>query len=840
MMLPESIAVLRVTDGAVKANDVLDRVLGFREDLKAIVAGMPAGLWPIVVDGALMAVHCFQHGNERLMIVQRTDRSAHAAFLSAMSDGILSVLFDSTGMIHSSSSSSDAPGLFDLSQLQGVSGLVAPSSLPTFWSAVAECRMMERVQPFSIDILHGGRILAMIASVRLLPGGLFLLGISPPTMDASAVTAPDSSIVETILGSVPAPAMIIDAEARIRWINRAMEALGESFGAGGITDTDIRQWVPAGDRAGLTSIHEMRLRKGFAPFRRDITIVSPSGMEIMAEVTSILMPEGDETLVFIRPSGADSSAGMEPGPVGSLARMMDEGRDQADQMRLALDLLKTGTGAGGVSVATGGRVFTSGDVPLQADSAGASEPQAEPGSERWTGTIENGFSYAVSTRLHGGMARIALYGLKSGTLSPLARFVLSLAPYLTDLAISVSAQRSIMNTASTILDTWDFMRMGDSGPEKFLARAADVTGAEAMIAWGPPGPDGALQPVVSCGVSTEPEPLNLTAETAPGWSYTHSEPAYVSDSSSDGRFSPSVRGFRSEVAVPLLRRQGRATGVLLALSRQPGAFPNPAPNLIRLISIPLSLWLFPEGRPSVDGQGKPAEDPAGRSDMEDILLSLSHRMRAPVTAMKGFCDMLASGKLGRLDEEQLDAVGSLSRSTLQVSEQVERLLSFLRLEIQHDRGEGAWGRPSEILETVLRNLEPRTAEKGIRIVTDIPQTPFTAFFERQRLEEVIWNLLDNALRHTPLGGTITVRMRGEQSSWTLDVEDTGSGIPAKSLPYVFDRFYRGDGEESQGLGIGLSIVRRFTDGMGGTINVFSREGRGSRFMLRLPVPGRQE
>lgn len=840
MMLPESIAVLRVTDGVASSNDVLDRVLGFREDLKAMVAGMPVGLWPMVVDGALMAVHCFQHGNERLMIVQRTDRSAHAAFLSAMSDGLLSVLFDSTGTIYSSSSSSDAPGPFDLSQLSGVSGLVAPSSLPTFWSAVAECRMMERVQPFSMEILQGGRTHTMIASVRLLPGGLLLLGISSPSMDLSAFPAPDSSIVETILGSVPAPAVIIDAGGRIRWINRAMEAMAESFGAGEVTGTDIWRWVPEADRAGLSVIHEMRLKKGFAPFRRDISIISPSGMQIGAEVTSILMPDSDETLVFIRPSGDESPSGLETGPIGTLSRMMDEGRDQADQMRLALDLLKMGTGAGGASVSTGGRVYTSGDVPLQADGAEGAEPQPENGSERWSGSVEKGFSYGITTRLRGGIARIALYGLKSGTISPLARFVLSLAPYLTDLAMSASTQRSIMNTASTILDTWDFMRMGDSGPEKFLARAADVTGAEAMIAWGPPGPDGALQPVVSCGVSVEPEPLNLTSETAPGWSYTHSEPAYVADSASDGRFSPSVRGFRSEVAVPLLRRQGRATGVLLALSRQPGAFPNPAPNLIRLISIPLSLWLFPEGRPSVDGQGKPAEDPAGRSDMEDILLSLSHRMRAPVTAMKGFCDMLASGKLGELGPDQLDAVGSLSRSTLQVSEQVERLLSFLRLEIQHDRGEGAWGRPSEILETVLKNLESRISERGVGIVTDLPQTPFTAFFERQRLEEVIWNLLDNALRHTPVGGSITVRMRGEQSTWTLDVEDTGSGIPAKSLPYVFDRFYRGDGEESQGLGIGLSIVRRFTDGMGGTINVFSREGRGSRFMLRLPVPGRQE
>ena len=228
------------------------------------------------------------------------------------------------------------------------------------------------------------------------------------------------------------------------------------------------------------------------------------------------------------------------------------------------------------------------------------------------------------------------------------------------------------------------------------------------------------------------------------------------------------------------------------------------------------------------------------AEMEDVLLSLSHRLRSPVTAMKGFCDMLSSKRLGPLNEEQLDAVESLSRSSKQIFEQLERLLSFLRLELQPDRMEGSWGRPAEILEAVLENLAPRIGERDLQIHTDIPQTAFMAFFDRQRLEEVIWNLLDNAVKFTAPGGSINVRMRSESSSWTLDVEDTGTGIPAKSLPYVFDRFYRGGGDDSQGLGIGLSIVRRFTEAMGGTINVFSREGRGSRFMLRLPVPGRQE
>lgn len=840
MTLPESVAVLRVRGGDASGNEAFDRLTGGRDDLRSVIAGMPVGLWPLAMDGGLLAVYSLLHGNERMMIVQKTDRDSHASFLSTMSEGIISVLFDSRGTILATSSSADAPGPYDISDQDDISRIIAPSALSTFWTAVSECRNLERVHPFGTEIVHDNATISLIASLRQLPGGLFLLGLSAPTLDPAGFSPSEDSVFDTVFGSIPTPALVIGPDGRIIRVNDATIAFAESFGAKDISGSDFLRWVAESDRTGMASTHELRMKKGFAPFRRSVRLLTPDGTEVPAEVTTLLLPDGEDTLVFVLPAEGGASSGPSAGLVGSLSRVLDEGRDQTEQMKTALDLLKTGTGASGVSILAGGRLHATGDVPLDTESLGDRNPSSESRGQEWTRSADGKYVFQASMRLRSGMARITLYGLDTPSSPAVARLVLSVSPYLADLSATLSAQRSILNTTSAILDTWDFMRMGDSGPEKFLARAADVTGAEAMIVWGAPGPDGSLQPVVSTGVSSEPEPLNLNSESAPGWSYTHSEPAYVADSSTDGRFSASIRGFRSEVAVPLLRRQGRATGVLLALSRQPGAFPNPIPNLVRLISIPLSLWLFPESHAQAEGRTGSSDDQTGMAELEDVLLSLSHRLRAPVTAMKGFCDMLSSRKLGPLAAEQLDAVESLSRSSKQVFEQLERLLSFLRLELQPDRMEGSWGRPAEILESVLENLEARIGERSLQILPDLPQTAFTAFFDRQRLEEVIWNLLDNAVRFTAPGGSITIRMRSENASWTLDIEDTGAGIPAKSLPYVFDRFYRGGGEAPQGLGIGLSIVRRFTETMGGTINVFSREGRGSRFMLRLPVSGRQE
>jgi len=841
LTLPESVAVLRVRGGVASGNEAFDRLTGGRDDLRSVIADMPSGVWPVAMeDGGLLSVFSMPHGNERMMIVRRTDRESYASFLSTMSEGIISVLFDSRGTILASSPPADAPGPYDISDRDDISRIIAPKDLPTFWTAVSECRNLETVHPFSISIIHGDAPISLIASLRQLPGGLFLLGLSAPTFDPAELSPPENSAFDTVFGSIPTPAVVIGPDGRIIRVNDATIAFAKSHGANDISGSDFLEWVAESDKAGMASTHELRMNKGFAPFRRSVKLLTPDGAEVPVEITTLLLPDGEDTLVFVLPTFDGAAPDPSAGLVGSLSRILDESRDQTEQIKTALDLLKAGTRASGVSILAGGRLHASGDVPLDTETLVDRNPSSDGSGQDWTRSGDGTYTYQTSMRLRSGMARVTLYGLDSPSSSAVSRLVLSISPYLVDCFVTLSAQKSILNAASAILDTWDFMGMGDSGPEKFLARAADVTGAEAMIVWGAPGPDGSLQPVVFTGVSSGPDPLDLNSETAPGWSYAHSEPVYVADSSTDGRFSSSIRGFRSEVAVPLLRRQGRATGVLLALSRQPGAFPNPAPNLVRLISIPLSLWLFPENRVQAEGRTGSANDQSGMAEMEDVLLSLSHRLRSPVTAMKGFCDMLSSKRLGPLNEEQLDAVESLSRSSKQIFEQLERLLSFLRLELQPDRMEGSWGRPAEILEAVLENLAPRIGERDLQIHTDIPQTAFTAFFDRQRLEEVIWNLLDNAVKFTAPGGSINVRMRSESSSWTLDVEDTGTGIPAKSLPYVFDRFYRGGGDDSQGLGIGLSIVRRFTEAMGGTINVFSREGRGSRFMLRLPVPGRQE
>ena len=114
--------------------------------------------------------------------------------------------------------------------------------------------------------------------------------------------------------------------------------------------------------------------------------------------------------------------------------------------------------------------------------------------------------------------------------------------------------------------------------------------------------------------------------------------------------------------------------------------------------------------------------------------------------------------------------------------------------------------------------------------------PLTAPADARRLRQVLTNLVENALRHTSAGGTITVRARRDGPDAVLEVADTGSGIAPEHLPHIFDRFYRAsEARAMPGSGLGLSIVRRVVQAHGGTVSAQNAEGGGSVFRLRLPA-----
>jgi signal transduction histidine kinase len=217
----------------------------------------------------------------------------------------------------------------------------------------------------------------------------------------------------------------------------------------------------------------------------------------------------------------------------------------------------------------------------------------------------------------------------------------------------------------------------------------------------------------------------------------------------------------------------------------------------------------------------------------------SHELRTPLTSLEGLSELLLMGA----DRGDSRVVQRTVRAMHGELGRLGRLVADL-LTLSRPEAAPAGGAPpldaGTVLAGVAEQLEPLAAERGVSLVVQAAPDLWVAA-NADRLKQVILNLVDNALRYTPAGGTVT--LRGGQDAVNggvcLEVADTGPGIAPADLPHVFDRFYRGDLSRARATGnsgLGLAIVRNIVEAHGGRIGVESTPGQGARFMVTLPTP----
>jgi signal transduction histidine kinase/ActR/RegA family two-component response regulator len=228
----------------------------------------------------------------------------------------------------------------------------------------------------------------------------------------------------------------------------------------------------------------------------------------------------------------------------------------------------------------------------------------------------------------------------------------------------------------------------------------------------------------------------------------------------------------------------------------------------------------------------------GANRAKDIFLAtLSHELRTPLNAIVGWITILRmEGHSGANLAEGLDVIERNTKAQVQLIEDVldvSRIVSGkLRLDI----------RESDLVETINAGIEvvrPTAEARDISLDVQLDPGARHASFDAARMQQVVWNLLSNALKFTRKGGTIHVRLGREHSNLRMTVSDNGQGISRDLLPYVFDRFRQADSStrrSSGGLGLGLSIVKHLTEMHGGTVEAQSAgEGQGATFIVRLPI-----
>ena len=222
---------------------------------------------------------------------------------------------------------------------------------------------------------------------------------------------------------------------------------------------------------------------------------------------------------------------------------------------------------------------------------------------------------------------------------------------------------------------------------------------------------------------------------------------------------------------------------------------------------------------------------------KQFVADASHELRTPLAVLRGELEGLAQDS--HLKAETRETLGSMLEEVDRLAEIVEGLLALSRL----DTGEGKtdWVRfdLAELAVTTADQMSLLAEDKHITVVCET-SGPVVIQADRARLKQVIVNLLDNAIKYTPDGGRITLKITQENGFALLDVVDEGVGIPAEALPHVFKRFFRVDDSRSRergGAGLGLSIVKSICDAHGARVEVSSAPGRGSHFRVRQPLAG---
>lgn len=224
---------------------------------------------------------------------------------------------------------------------------------------------------------------------------------------------------------------------------------------------------------------------------------------------------------------------------------------------------------------------------------------------------------------------------------------------------------------------------------------------------------------------------------------------------------------------------------------------------------------------------------------QDFVSNISHELRTPLASLKALTETLQEGAL----DDPPAARGFLARMETEVdalTQMVEELLELTRIESGRTPLKLASTQPERLLLAALERLKVQAERAGLAIEIDSEPNLPDVMVDARRLEQVLVNLLHNAIKFSPNGGTIRLTARRDGGWILIQVSDPGIGIPADDLPRIFERFYKTDrARAGGGTGLGLAIARHLVEAHGGKIRVESKEGAGSTFSISLPVEGEQ-
>ncbi len=232
-----------------------------------------------------------------------------------------------------------------------------------------------------------------------------------------------------------------------------------------------------------------------------------------------------------------------------------------------------------------------------------------------------------------------------------------------------------------------------------------------------------------------------------------------------------------------------------------------------------------------------AEQQRAAEKRDEFFATLSHELRTPLNVILGWTELLKSSELS--PSEKAEALIVLERNARLQKSLIDDLLDTSRIITGKLHFEPTLLSLRDVLVVALKSLAPRFEQKKINAILEVPDSEFLVFADEQRMAQVVSNLLTNAIKFTPEEGIVKITLTKKQNQFSVSVKDTGQGIEASFIPYVFDRLKQEDMSTTRshgGLGLGLSIASHIIEQHKGAIEVKSEgRGKGSEFTITIPA-----
>ncbi len=350
------------------------------------------------------------------------------------------------------------------------------------------------------------------------------------------------------------------------------------------------------------------------------------------------------------------------------------------------------------------------------------------------------------------------------------------------------------------------------------------------------------------------QPVTRQQMTYSWQAYDTLQPVIVEDYSATQEFqSPILNSLIHATADFPITVAGKILGVLAVGRVQPNLPFTPAQVEIgqafaRLVSLVLdNANLYEaalqeiEERKRIQEQLVIARDQALEASRfkSQLLAKVSHELRTPLGGVIGYAELLIQEAFGQMSKDQKEALENINASANYLNAMINELLDEAQIEARSIKINLAPFAPATMLESVSANMSILAANKGLGFRASIqPDLPPRLLGDERRLQQVLINLLGNAIKFTTQGEVSVSLLRLEQTAWAMQVQDTGAGIPPEAQEFIFDPFRQVDSaitRDNRGAGLGLSITRQLVELMGGRIELQSQVGQGSAFLVILPI-----